>query len=124
MEHDKIIFFRNFLFRAFIIGVAFGVFYFIITFAFWNIWASWVASFFKVDEKEFGRLVLVFLRPCGLYWYSSFLCRPWPYTGWQERSNDSCRLLGIRSFAQQAPAANPAMNILFHIRGQWRGVAD
>jgi hypothetical protein len=50
MEHDKIIFFRNFL----------GVFYFIITFAFWNVWASWVASFFKVDEKEFGRLMLVF----------------------------------------------------------------
>jgi hypothetical protein len=60
MEHDKIIFFRNFLFRAFIIGVAFGVFYFIITFAFWNVWASWVGSFFKVDEKEFGRLMLVF----------------------------------------------------------------
>ena len=60
MEHDKIIFFRNFLFRAFIIGVAFGVFYFIITFAFWNVWASWVSSFFRVDEKEFGRLVLVF----------------------------------------------------------------
>ena len=60
MEHDKIIFFRNFLFRAFIIGVAFGVFYFIITFAFWNVWASWVASFFRVDEKEFGRLMLVF----------------------------------------------------------------
>ena len=60
MEHDKIIFFRNFLFRAFIIGVAFGVFYFIITFAFWNVWAPWVASFFRVDEKEFGRLMLVF----------------------------------------------------------------
>jgi hypothetical protein len=60
MEHDKIIFFRNFLFRAFIIGAAFGVFYFIITFAFWNVWASWSASFFKVDEKEFGRLALVF----------------------------------------------------------------
>jgi hypothetical protein len=60
MEHDKIIFFWNFLFRAFIIGVAFGVFYFAITFAFWNVWASWVASFFKVDEKEFVSLVLVF----------------------------------------------------------------
>ena len=60
MERDKIIFFRNFLFRAFIIGVVFGVFYFIITFTFWNVWASWVASFFKVDEKEFGRLMLVF----------------------------------------------------------------
>ena len=53
MEHETIIFFRNFLFRAFIIGVAFGVFYFIITFAFWNVWASWVASLFKVDQNEF-----------------------------------------------------------------------
>jgi hypothetical protein len=60
MEHDKIIFFRNFLFRAFIIGVAFALFYFIVTYAFWNTWASWVPSFFKVDEREFGRLVLVF----------------------------------------------------------------
>jgi glucan phosphoethanolaminetransferase (alkaline phosphatase superfamily) len=60
MEHDKIIFFRNFLFRAFAIGAAFAVFYFILTYAFWTTWASWVASFFKVDEKEFGRLVIVF----------------------------------------------------------------
>jgi glucan phosphoethanolaminetransferase (alkaline phosphatase superfamily) len=60
MEHDKIIFFRNFLFRAFVIGVALGMFYFILTYAFWTTWASWVASFFKVDEKEFGRLMLVF----------------------------------------------------------------
>lgn len=60
MEYDKIIFFRNFLFRAFIIGVAFAVFYFIVTYAFWNTWASWVPSFFKVDEKEFGRLMVVF----------------------------------------------------------------
>lgn len=36
------------------------MFYFIVTYAFWNTWASWVPSFFKVDEKEFGRLVLVF----------------------------------------------------------------
>jgi hypothetical protein len=60
MEYDKIIFFRNFLFRAFIIGVAFAVFYFIVTYAFWNTWASWGPSFFRVDEKELGRLVLVF----------------------------------------------------------------
>ena len=60
MEHDKIIFFRNFLFRAFIIGVAFGLFYFIVTYAFWNTWVSWVPSFFKVDEKELARLAVVF----------------------------------------------------------------
>ncbi|MGD0537657.1 MAG: hypothetical protein ABSC03_08425 [Verrucomicrobiota bacterium] len=60
MEHDKIIFFRNFLFRAFIIGVAFALFYVFLTYAFWNTWVSWVSSFFKVDEKELGRLALVF----------------------------------------------------------------
>jgi hypothetical protein len=60
MEHDKIIFFRNFLFRAFIIGVAFALFYFFLTYTFWNTWVSWVSSFFRVDERELGRLALVF----------------------------------------------------------------
>ncbi len=60
MDHQQIIFFRNFLFRAFIIGVGFALFYFIASYAFWNTWASWIASLFKVDEKEFGRLVLLF----------------------------------------------------------------
>jgi hypothetical protein len=60
MEREKIIFLRNFFFRAFIIGVAFALFYFIVTYAFWITWASWVMSLFKVDEKEFSRLVLLF----------------------------------------------------------------
>jgi hypothetical protein len=60
MDREKIIFFRNFFFRAFIIGVAFGLVHVIATYAFWNTWASWTASWFKVDEKEFSRLVLLF----------------------------------------------------------------
>ena len=60
MEHDQIIFFRNFLFRAFIIGVAFALFYFFLTCAFWSTWVPWVSAWFKVDEKELGRLALVF----------------------------------------------------------------
>jgi hypothetical protein len=60
MELAKIIFFRNFLFRAFVIGVAFALFYFILTFAFWNTWTSWASQFFKTDEKELGRMVIVF----------------------------------------------------------------
>jgi len=60
MEHEKFIFFRNFLFRAFIIGVAFALVYFILTFAFWNTWTSWASHLFKTDEKEFGRLAIVF----------------------------------------------------------------
>ncbi len=34
MEYEKIIFFRNFFFRAFLIGVAFALFYFIATYVF------------------------------------------------------------------------------------------
>jgi len=59
MERDKIIFYRNFFFRAFVIGVAFALLYFVITYAFWNTWTSLVTSWFKVDEKEFGRHVLL-----------------------------------------------------------------
>jgi len=60
MEYDKIIFFRNFLFRAFLIGVAFALFYFIATYVFWDTAVSWATHFFKTDEKELGRLVLMF----------------------------------------------------------------
>jgi hypothetical protein len=60
MEYEKIIFFRNFFFRAFIIGVAFALFYFIATYVFWDTAVSWAAQFFKIDEKEFGSLVLMF----------------------------------------------------------------
>jgi len=60
MEREKILFLRNVLFRAFLIGVAFALFYFILTFAFWNTWTSWASHFFKTDEKELGRMVMVF----------------------------------------------------------------
>jgi hypothetical protein len=60
MEREKVIFLRNFFFRAFIIGVAFALVYFIIVYAFWNTWVTWVTHWFKVDEKELGRLVLLF----------------------------------------------------------------
>ncbi len=60
MEHKKIIFFRNFFLRAFIIGVAFALFYFIATCVFWNTGVAWATHFFKIDEREFGRLVLLF----------------------------------------------------------------
>jgi hypothetical protein len=61
MERDKIIFYRNFFLRAFVIGVAFVLFYFVMTYAFWNTWASLVASWFKVDEKDLARHALLFL---------------------------------------------------------------
>jgi hypothetical protein len=60
MDRDKIIFFRNFFFTAFIIGLLFALFYLGATFLFWNTGADWAAHLFKIDEKEFGRLVLLF----------------------------------------------------------------
>ena len=60
MEYEKIIFFRNFFFRAFVIGVIFALFYFTVTCLFWDTWASWATHFFKTDEKELGRLVFLF----------------------------------------------------------------
>ncbi len=60
MEYEKIIFFRNMFFRAFIVGLAFALFYFIATYLFWNTGVPWATHFFKIEEKEFGKLVLLF----------------------------------------------------------------
>ena len=82
MEIQKIIFVRNFLFRTFLIGLAFAIFYFIATIAFWNSSIiSWIESKFKVSEAEIGVLTLSFfslirftlafiiLAPCiALHW--------------------------------------------------------
>jgi hypothetical protein len=82
MEIEKIIFFRNFLFKAFIIGVLFGVFYFITTIIFLNTsLMSWIERLFKVNDTELGNLMLsffstlrtilafLFLAPCiALHW--------------------------------------------------------
>jgi hypothetical protein len=60
MERERIIFFRNFFFAGFIIGLIFALFYFGATVLFWSTGASWATYFFKIDEDEFGRLVLLF----------------------------------------------------------------
>jgi len=60
VNYEQIIFFRDLLFRAFLIGFAFALFYFVATYAWWSTWASWVTSMFKIDEQEFGKLALMF----------------------------------------------------------------
>src|SRR6266702_1082456 len=73
MEYEKIVFFRNLFFRAFIVGLAFALFYFVATCLFWRTGAAWATHFFKIEEKEFGRLVVVFffLVPAlALHWMS------------------------------------------------------
>ncbi len=82
MEKEKIIFFRNFLFKTFIIGVVFAVFYFIASIAFLDTWLmSWIERMFKVSDADVGNLILsffstlrlvlafLFLAPCiALHW--------------------------------------------------------
>ncbi len=73
MEHDKIIFLRNFFFRALVIGIGFALVFFVVTSVFWNTWTSWVLHLFKVDEKEFGRVVLLFFMHVRLVLVFLFL---------------------------------------------------
>ena len=83
MEKQQVLFFRNLLFRAFVVGVVFAVLYFIITISFWDTWVSLLQKMFKLDEKDTSRaaisgftlirLILVFfmLVPAiALHWTS------------------------------------------------------
>ncbi len=73
MEYEKIIFLRNFFFRAFVIGVLFAIFYFVVTYTFWETATGWAARIFKVDEKELGRIVVVFFTNVRLVLVFLFL---------------------------------------------------
>jgi|KBSSwiStaDraftv2_1062776.scaffolds.fasta_scaffold388662_2 hypothetical protein len=83
MEKQQVLFFRNLLLRAFVVGVVFAVLYFIITISFWDTWVSLLQKMFKLDEKDTSRaaisgftlirLILVFfmLVPAiALHWTS------------------------------------------------------
>jgi hypothetical protein len=73
MERDRIIFLRNLFFRAFLIGVLFALVFFLLTFGLWNTWSSWVISLFKIDEKELGKVVLMFFTEVRLILVFLFL---------------------------------------------------
>lgn len=81
MDRDKIIFWRNFFIRAFVIGLAFAVLFFFLTYGLWNTWAPWSAHWLRIDEKDLARsaflfflelrivLVFLFLVPAlALHW--------------------------------------------------------
>ena len=51
MEKQQVLFFRNMLLRAFVVGVVFAVLYFIITMSFWDTWVSLLQKMFKLDER-------------------------------------------------------------------------
>ncbi len=60
MENEKIIFWRNFLLRTFLIGVLFAILNFVLLVAFRPTWDMIVTKFFVTEEKEIGKVVLNF----------------------------------------------------------------
>ena len=60
METEKILFFRNFLFRTFIISVLFVILFAIVTFSLWDALVPWVSGLFRMEEKDFGELIVAF----------------------------------------------------------------
>ena len=60
MEKEKIIFFSNFLFRAFIIGILFAVFFFALTVIFRDSWVPFTERVLQVEEKDLGIIVSYF----------------------------------------------------------------
>lgn len=51
MEKQQVLFFRNVLLRAFVVGVVFAVLYFIITISLWDTWVSLLQKMFKLDKR-------------------------------------------------------------------------
>lgn len=61
METEKMIFWRNFLLKTFIIGLAFVAFYLITSLIFFNSpMMAWIEGVFKVNENEIGKMTLSF----------------------------------------------------------------
>jgi hypothetical protein len=60
MDREKTIFFRNLFLRAFVISLVLALLLFGATMAFWSTAARLTQRLFQVDEKELGRIVLVF----------------------------------------------------------------
>ena len=89
MERERIIFFRNFFFAAFIIGLIFGLFYFGATVLFWNTGTSWATHFFKSTRKNLEDWLYCSSFSCASRSYFSFSCRLWLCIGWRARDNQS-----------------------------------
>ncbi len=56
MDNGKIIFWRNFLLRTFLIGFILAILLFMGTVSIWQHWSSLINNLFGIDEKELGKL--------------------------------------------------------------------
>ena len=61
METDKILFFRNFLFKTFLVGLVLAVVLFIGMIALRDVWLSFAMSLFHLEEPEINEAVFAFI---------------------------------------------------------------
>jgi len=73
MELDKMIFFRNFLFRTFLVGVALAVFIAIFMGAFRDLLMPFASSVFRLEEIKIKELLLAFFLDVRLVLLFFFL---------------------------------------------------
>lgn len=67
MQKQNLKLIRDILFRIFVIGVLFAIFFFVMTASFWDFWTSMIYSKFQVSEKEFGGKVVDFFLYLRFY---------------------------------------------------------
>ena len=61
METDKILFFRNFLFKTFLVGLVLAVILFIGMIALRDVWLSVAMSLFHLEEPEINEAIFAFI---------------------------------------------------------------
>lgn len=61
METDKILFFRNFLFKTFLVGLVLAVILFIGMIALRGVWLSVAMSLFHLEEPEINEAIFAFI---------------------------------------------------------------
>jgi hypothetical protein len=67
MTLDTLRLLRNILLRSFVVGVAFGLLFGIITFAGWNTWIGMATSLCHTDEATLTKLILHFFVDLRFY---------------------------------------------------------
>ena len=71
MSLDTLRLIRNILLRSFVIGIAFGLAYLLVTLVWWNFWATLAMSWWHADERHLRSLALHFFS--GIRFYLVFV---------------------------------------------------
>lgn len=67
MSLDALRLIRNILLRSFLIGIAFGLAYLLVTLVWWNFWTALAMSWWHTDERHLRSLALQFVTVIRFY---------------------------------------------------------